>query len=72
MMKEHLFDLEAGYGEMWACAWRCINCGHRDDAVIQHHRQAQTASRLARREPVAHPAEAAAVCAADPVEQLAA
>jgi len=72
MLKEHLLDLEAGYGEMWACAWRCVNCGHRDDAVIQQHRLAQTASRVARLETVAHRAEATAICAADPVEQLAA
>jgi hypothetical protein len=25
---------------MWSRSWRCFNCGHRDDAVIQHHRQA--------------------------------
>ena len=39
MLKEHMIDLEASYGEMWSCSWRCFNCGHRDDAVIQHHRQ---------------------------------
>jgi hypothetical protein len=34
-----MIDMEAGYGEMWNRSWRCVNCGHRDDAVIQHHRQ---------------------------------
>jgi len=65
-------DLEAGYGEMWACAWRCVNCGHRDDAVIQQHRRAQMASSVARLETVALREESAEVCATDPVEQLAA
>jgi hypothetical protein len=37
MLEEHLIDMEAGYGEMWSRSSRCVNCGHRDDAVIQHH-----------------------------------
>lgn len=40
MLKENMIDMEAGYGEMWSHSWRCFNCGHRDDAVIRHHRQA--------------------------------
>ena len=39
MLKENMIDMEAGYGEMWSHSWRCFNCGHRDDAVIRHHRQ---------------------------------
>lgn len=39
MLKEPIVDMEAGYGELWSHSWRCFNCGHRDDAVIQHHRQ---------------------------------
>ncbi len=39
MLKEQMIDLEGGYGEMWACSWRCFNCGHRDDAVLQQHRK---------------------------------
>lgn len=39
MLEEHMIDMEAGYGEMWNRSSRCMNCGHRDDAVIQHHRQ---------------------------------
>lgn len=39
MLKEQMIDLEGGYGEMWASSWRCFNCGHRDDAVLQHHRK---------------------------------
>ena len=39
MLEEPMIDMEAGYGEMWSRSWRCFNCGHRDDVVIQHHRQ---------------------------------
>ncbi len=39
MLKEQMIDLEGGYGEMWTSSWRCFNCGHRDDAVLQHHRK---------------------------------
>jgi len=40
MLEEQMIDMEAAYGEMWSVSARCVNCGHRDDAVIQHHRQA--------------------------------
>lgn len=40
MLEEQMIDMEAGYGEMWSTSSRCVNCGHRHDAVIQHHRQA--------------------------------
>jgi len=39
MLEEHMIDMEGGYGEMWSRSWRCFNCGHRHDAVIQQHRQ---------------------------------
>jgi len=44
---------------------------HRDDAAIQQHRQVHTASRLASLETLAYHAEAAEICAADPIEQVA-
>ncbi len=39
MLEEHMIDMEGGYGEMWSFSWHCFNCGHRDDAVWQQHRQ---------------------------------
>ena len=39
MLDERMIDMEGEYGEMWSVSTRCVNCGHRDDAVIQHHRQ---------------------------------
>ena len=41
MLEEQMIDMEGGYGEMWSRSRRCVNCGHRDDAVLQHHRQLQ-------------------------------
>jgi hypothetical protein len=41
MLDEQMIDMETSYGEMWVCARRCINCGYRDDAVMQQHRLAQ-------------------------------
>lgn len=40
MLDEPMIDMEAAYGEMWSVSARCVNCGHRHDAVLQHHRQA--------------------------------
>lgn len=39
ILEEHMIDLEGDYGEMWSFSWRCVNCGHRDDAVLQHYRE---------------------------------
>ncbi len=46
MLDEHMLDMEGGYGERWAVSLRCVNCGHRDDAVIHHHRQLHAKSRV--------------------------
>ena len=39
MLEEQIIDMEGAYGEMWSTCSRCVNCGHRHDAVIQQHRQ---------------------------------
>ncbi len=72
MLTEHLMDLEASDGEMWACTWRCVNCGHREDAVIAQHRRARTEQSLRRLETLAAPAEMVAAREPDAVEPLAA
>ena len=38
MRKDHLLDMEGGFGEMWAQSWRCVNCGAVHDAVIAQNR----------------------------------
>ena len=39
MLKDHLLDMEGGFGEMWAQSWRCANCGAVHDAVIEQNRR---------------------------------
>lgn len=41
MIEDHFVDLEGAFGEMWTTSWRCVNCGHVYDAVIEQHRLAQ-------------------------------
>lgn len=52
MLEEPMIDMEASYGEMWIHSWRCFNCGHRDDALIQHHRQGHAKSAAVSPQPV--------------------
>lgn len=72
MLKEHLMDLEASYGEMWALAWRCVNCGHRDDAVMQQHRRAHTRGSVVHLNGAAAREDTVAAWEPDSVEPLAA
>ncbi len=41
MTEDHFLDFEGGYREMWATSWRCLNCGHVYDAVIEQNRLAR-------------------------------
>lgn len=43
LVSDYLFDLDGG-AKRWALSWRCVNCGHRDDAIIHAHRHRQTHS----------------------------
>lgn len=47
LVEDQLLDLEGGYGEMWANSWRCVNCGHAHDAVIERNRLARKGKVLA-------------------------
>jgi len=38
MLQDHLLDMGAGFGEMWAQSWRCTNCGSLHDMVIEQNR----------------------------------
>ena len=40
MIKDRFLDIMGQFGEMWAISWRCVNCGHVYDSVIQQHRSA--------------------------------
>ena len=41
MVVDHFLDFDGAYGQMWTASWRCMNCGHVHDAVIEQHRLAQ-------------------------------
>jgi uncharacterized Zn finger protein len=41
MLEDHFLDFEGGFQEMWTASWRCMNCGHVYDAVIEQNRLAQ-------------------------------
>ncbi|MCC2643206.1 MAG: hypothetical protein K0S45_3619 [Nitrospira sp.] len=41
MVEDHLLDMEDSSGPMWLQVWRCMNCGHVFDSVLEHHRQLQ-------------------------------
>ena len=72
MLKENMIDMEAGYGEMWSHSWRCFNCGHRDDAIIRHHRQVHAKSIVASPERVPIQETIELPLASEAVEPLAA
>ena len=41
MLADQFLDLKGVYGEMWVSSWRCVNCGHVHDSVIEQHRVAR-------------------------------
>jgi len=41
MVEDHFLDFEGGFREMWIASWRCMNCGHVHDAVIEQNSLAQ-------------------------------
>ena len=47
MVKDHFMDFEGTIGHMWATGYRCMNCGHFQDSVIEQHRLAQQKQALA-------------------------
>jgi hypothetical protein len=46
MMEDHFFDLEGTQGFMWMKGWRCMNCGHAADPVIEANRRLHEATVL--------------------------
>jgi hypothetical protein len=41
MVEGHFLDFDGSFREMWATSWRCVNCGHVYDPVIEQNRLAQ-------------------------------
>jgi len=47
MLEDHFLDFEGSSGEFWSRSWRCVNCGHVHDAVIERNRPALMKQSLA-------------------------
>ncbi len=41
MVEDQFLDLEGTQGFMWMKGWRCMNCGHVYDSVIEQNRLAR-------------------------------
>jgi hypothetical protein len=39
MARDHFLDLQESGGEWWLEGWRCINCGHVFDPVLERNRR---------------------------------
>jgi rubredoxin len=39
MAKDHFMDFEGTAGFTWMAGWRCLNCGHIHDPVIERNRR---------------------------------
>lgn len=47
MREEQFFDFEGTQGFMWMRGWRCANCGHAVDPLIEANRRLNTLTLLA-------------------------
>lgn len=41
MAKDHFLDLFESSEDMWLTGWRCLNCGHVYDSVMERNRLRQ-------------------------------
>ncbi|HEX6948361.1 MAG TPA: hypothetical protein VF127_02075 [Nitrospira sp.] len=44
MARDHFLDLQESGGEWWLEGWRCINCGHVFDPVVENNRRLHAAA----------------------------
>jgi hypothetical protein len=44
MARDHFLDLQESGGDWWLEGWRCINCGHVFDPVVEKNRRLHAAS----------------------------
>lgn len=44
MTRDHFLDLQESGGEWWLEGWRCINCGHVFDPVVENNRRLHAAA----------------------------
>ncbi len=48
MVEDQFFDLEGTQGFMWMKGWRCMNCGHATDPLIEANRRLHDTTVLVR------------------------
>jgi len=41
MVEDRFLDLQGALGQMWTTSWRCVNCSHVSDTVIEQNRLAR-------------------------------
>jgi len=51
MARDHFLDLQESGGEWWMEGWRCINCGHVFDPVVEQNRRLHAAAMAAAANP---------------------
>ena len=44
MTRDHFLDLQESGGDWWLEGWRCINCGHVFDPVLEKNRRLHAAA----------------------------
>ena len=44
MARDHFLDLQESGGDWWLEGWRCINCGHVYDPVLEKNRRLHAAA----------------------------
>ena len=44
MARDHFLDLQESGGDWWLEGWRCINCGHVYDPVVEKNRRLHAAT----------------------------
>ena len=44
MARDYFLDLQESGGDWWLEGWRCINCGHVYDPVVEQNRRLHAAS----------------------------
>jgi hypothetical protein len=47
MMEDQFLDFEGTQGFMWMRGWRCVNCGHAVDPLIEANHRLQEMTMLA-------------------------
>lgn len=72
MVEEHFVDFEGTQGFMWMKGWRCMNCGHAADSVIETNHRLREATVFVRSPEEPETENEHVYCRAEPVIRVAA